>query len=108
MWSLKRPRSWLGLVWPPPLASRLHPCSIGLCSIFYAVCTFAEVSGIFQLFTSHHHLLILAPTDWPFNVEDLFMCLHPETTRVHAMPCTKGMKICNMLDPVLSTLSCHE
>jgi hypothetical protein len=71
-------------------------------SVVYAVCTFAEVSGIFQLFTSHHHLLIFAPTDCPFNVEDLFMCLHPETIRVHAMPCTKGIKICNILDSVLS------
>jgi hypothetical protein len=64
----------------------------------YAVCTFSEVSGIFQLFTSHHHLLIFAPTDCPFNVEDLFICLHPETISVHAIPCTKGIKICNPLE----------
>ena len=63
-------------------------------SSVYAVCTFSEVSGIFQLFTSHHHLLIFAPTDCPFSVDDLFMCLHPETISVHAIPCTKGMKIC--------------
>jgi hypothetical protein len=62
-------------------------------SSIYAVCSLLEVSGTFQLFTSHHHLLILAPTDWPFNVDDRFICLQPEITSVQAKPCTKGIKI---------------
>ena len=76
------------------IGSRLHPRNAFIDASVYAVCAFSEVSGIFQLFTSHHHLLILAPTDCPFSVDDLFMCLHPETIRVHAIPCTRGIKIC--------------
>lgn len=76
------------------IGSRLHSRNTFIGASVYAVCAFSEVSGIFQLFTSHHHLLILAPTDCPFSVDDLFMCLHPETIRVHAIPCTRGIKIC--------------
>jgi hypothetical protein len=62
-------------------------------SSVYAVCSLLEISGTFQLFTSHHHLLIFAPTDCPFNVDDRFICLQPETTSVQAKPCTKGIMI---------------
>ena len=93
LWS-EHPRSRLDYASSCPLGSHLHPCNAFARSRVYAVCTFSEVSGIFQLFTSHHHLLIFAPTDCPLSVEDLFICLHPETISVHAIPCTKGMKIC--------------
>jgi hypothetical protein len=73
--------------------SHLHSRVVIMCSRTYAVCSLLEVSGTFQLFTSHHHLLIFAPTDWPFNVEDRFICLQPETTSVQAKPCTKGIMI---------------
>lgn len=88
--------------------TRLHPCDAGTCSSIYAVCTFSEASGIFQLFTSHHHLLIFAPTDCPFSVDDLFMCLQPDTISVHAIPCTKGIKICIPLASISKLQSLQE
>lgn len=73
----------------------VHDCifQVSNTSSIYVRRTLLEISGTFQLFTSHHHLLTFAPTDCPCNCEDLFICLQPETTSVHAIPCTKGIKI---------------
>lgn len=52
------------------------------------------LSGIFQLFTPHHHFLTLPPILAPPTSAPLFQYRQPAKASVHSMPCTSGSITC--------------
>lgn len=61
-------------------------------SAFFNTWASFSLCGTFQLFTSHHHFRILAPSFWPWNLLPRFQCRQPNMIRFQRMPCVRGRK----------------
>src|SRR5690242_19356326 len=61
-------------------------------TLFASFVSLSFFSGIFQLFTPHHHLRTFAPTLCPLNLADRFQCRQPLRISVHTTPCAKHMR----------------
>lgn len=49
--------------------------------------------GMGQLLTPHHHLLTLAPTEFPLSLTFLLYVCQPQIARLYSRPCARGITI---------------